>query len=44
MADLVLGMGTSHGPSIQSAPEQWARLGERDMRDPRGPSPERAKA
>lgn len=35
MADLVLGVGTPHGPSIQSAPEQWARLGERDMRDPR---------
>lgn len=35
MADLVLGIGTSHGPSIQSEPEKWARLGERDTRDPR---------
>lgn len=35
MADLVLGIGTSHGPSIQSEPEQWAKLGEKDTRDPR---------
>jgi hypothetical protein len=35
MADIVLGIGTSHGPSIQTDPEQWARLGEKDTRDPR---------
>jgi OH-DDVA oxygenase len=35
MANLVLGIGTSHGPSIQSEPEQWAKLGEKDTRDPR---------
>lgn len=35
MAHLVLGVGTSHGPSIQSAPEKWALLGERDRQDPR---------
>lgn len=35
MARVVLGVGSSHGPSIQSAPEQWARLGEGDTRDPR---------
>ena len=35
MADIVLAVGSSHGPSIQSPPEFWARLGEGDMRDPR---------
>jgi hypothetical protein len=35
MADIVLGIGTSHGPSIQTDPEKWARLGEKDTRDPR---------
>lgn len=35
MANLVIGVGTSHGPSIQTVPEKWARLGERDTRDPR---------
>lgn len=35
MAQLVLGVGTSHGPSIQSAPERWAQLGVRDVSDPR---------
>ena len=35
MARVVLGVGSSHGPSIQSAPELWARLGEGDTRDPR---------
>lgn len=35
MADLVLGIGTSHGPSIQTEPEKWAKLGEKDTRDPR---------
>lgn len=35
MAKVVLGVGTSHGPSIQSPPEHMARLGEGDKRDPR---------
>jgi len=35
MARIVLGVGTSHGPSIQTQPEEWARLAERDTRDPR---------
>ena len=35
MANIVLGIGTSHGPSIQTDPEKWARLGEKDTRDPR---------
>jgi hypothetical protein len=35
MARVVLGVGCSHGPSLQSPPEQWARLGEGDKRDPR---------
>lgn len=35
MAHLVLGIGSSHGPTIQSPPEVWQRLGEGDARDPR---------
>ena len=35
MASLVLGVGSSHGPSIQTQPEGWARLGDADTRDPR---------
>lgn len=35
MAQIVLGIGSSHGPSIQSLPEMWARLAEKDTRDPR---------
>lgn len=35
MADLVIAAGSSHGPSIQSTPEHWAKLGEGDTRDPR---------
>lgn len=35
MAKLVLGLGASHGPSIQGEPERWNKLGERDTRDPR---------
>lgn len=35
MAELVLGLGASHGPSIQGEPERWNKLGERDTRDPR---------
>ena len=35
MAQVVLGVGSSHGPSIQTMPEMWQRLGEKDTRDPR---------
>ncbi|MFM2130556.1 MAG: hypothetical protein RL477_2102 [Pseudomonadota bacterium] len=35
MAEIVIAAGSSHGPSIQSTPEHWARLGEGDTRDPR---------
>lgn len=35
MAQVVLGIGSSHGPSIQSPPEHWARLADGDTRDPR---------
>jgi hypothetical protein len=35
MADCVLAIGCSHGPSIQTPPEQWARLADGDTRDPR---------
>lgn len=35
MASLVLGIGSSHGPSIQTEPENWRILGEKDTRDPR---------
>lgn len=35
MARVVLGVGSSHGPSIQVSPEQWPKLGEGDTRDPR---------
>ncbi|MEX2598934.1 MAG: hypothetical protein WD533_04680 [Dehalococcoidia bacterium] len=35
MAKIVLAIGTSHGPTIQTPPEEWRRLGEGDTRDPR---------
>ena len=35
MAQLVFGLGCSHGPTIQSEPPEWARLGAKDARDPR---------
>jgi hypothetical protein len=35
MAKLVLGIGSSHGPTIQTPPEGWARLADSDTRDPR---------
>ncbi|MPZ13007.1 MAG: hypothetical protein GEU73_01040 [Chloroflexi bacterium] len=35
MANLVLGIGSSHGPTIQTPPEDWVRLGVKDTRDPR---------
>ncbi len=35
MADLVVAVGSSHGPSIQMPPEEWACLADGDTRDPR---------
>ncbi|HEY4135386.1 MAG TPA: hypothetical protein VGO34_09230 [Alphaproteobacteria bacterium] len=35
MAKIVLAVGSSHGPTIQSPPEMWAKLGDGDTRDPR---------
>lgn len=35
MAQIKLGIGSSHGPSIQTPPEGWARLADSDTRDPR---------
>jgi hypothetical protein len=35
MADIVLGLGSSHGPTIRTPPEQWDNLAAKDMEDPR---------
>jgi 3-O-methylgallate 3,4-dioxygenase len=35
MASLALGIGMSHGPSIEMSPDQWAKLAEKDTWDPR---------
>lgn len=35
MAEIVLGIGSSHGPTIQTPPEQWERLGAEDVLDTR---------
>jgi hypothetical protein len=35
MAQLVLAVGSSHGPTIQSTPDKWLKLVERDKKDPR---------
>jgi hypothetical protein len=35
MASLVLGVGSSHGPTMHSLPENWRRLGVEDEQDPR---------
>ncbi len=35
MAKIVFAVGSSHGPTIQSPAEGWARLGDGDTRDPR---------
>lgn len=35
MAKIVFAVGSSHGPTIQSPAENWARLGDGDTRDPR---------
>src|SRR5262245_42932524 len=35
MADIVLGFGSSHGPTMNTKPERWHELGEKDMQDSR---------
>lgn len=35
MAKMVFAAGSSHGPTIQSTPDKWLQLAERDKRDPR---------
>jgi hypothetical protein len=35
MAQLVLGFGSSHGPTIATLPTDWDRIVERDKKDPR---------
>ncbi|MPZ16139.1 MAG: hypothetical protein GEU73_17270, partial [Chloroflexi bacterium] len=35
MAQVVLGMGTSHGPQLNIPPSQWHLLTEKDQTDPR---------
>ncbi|MDA0240723.1 MAG: hypothetical protein O3A84_11960 [Proteobacteria bacterium] len=35
MASLALGIGMSHGPSIEMSPDTWSKLAEKDTRDPR---------
>ena len=35
MAQVVMAVGSSHGPTVQSPPEKWAKLGEGDKLDPR---------
>ncbi len=35
MAQLVLGFGSSHGPTIATQPTEWDRMAERDKKDPR---------
>jgi hypothetical protein len=35
VAQIVLGFGSSHGPTIATKPDQWERMAERDRKDPR---------
>jgi hypothetical protein len=35
MASIALGIGLSHGPSIETTPDKWFKLAERDKRDSR---------
>jgi 3-O-methylgallate 3,4-dioxygenase len=35
MAQIVLGIGSSHGPTIRTPPEGWSRLVQKDLEDPR---------
>lgn len=34
MAQIVLGLGTSHSPQLSTPPELWSQHGERDKRNP----------
>ena len=34
MAQIVLGLGTSHSPQLSTPPELWRNHGERDQRNP----------
>src|SRR4051794_1601580 len=35
MAQVVLGLGSSHGPTIRTPPDRWDNLAAKDMEDPR---------
>ncbi|HZT07010.1 MAG TPA: hypothetical protein VFC51_08255 [Chloroflexota bacterium] len=35
MAQIVLGFGSSHGPTIRTQPADWDKIAERDKKDPR---------
>jgi hypothetical protein len=35
MAEVVLGIGSSHGPTMNTPPERWPELGQKDMQDAR---------
>jgi hypothetical protein len=35
MAEIVLGVGSSHGPTMNTPPERWSELGEKDQADGR---------
>jgi len=35
MAKIVLGFGSSHGPTMRTQPAEWDKLAERDKKDPR---------
>jgi 3-O-methylgallate 3,4-dioxygenase len=35
LAEIVLGIGSSHGPTMKTAPERWPELGEKDQLDTR---------
>jgi len=35
MAQIVLGIGSSHGPTMNTPPDRWLELGEKDMQDAR---------
>ena len=35
MAEIVIGIGSSHGPTMNTPPDRWSELGEKDMQDTR---------
>lgn len=35
MAEIVIGIGSSHGPTMNTPPDRWPELGEKDMQDVR---------